>query len=136
MQRCLETTTGPYTGTIFILGAYTKIGRRGDNDIQIVEDPKVSRYHAAVFENDDGHLVLQDNESRNGTFIGEESVKIGKCYRLRGGDRIVIGASCFRYLEMSREELTTQHEDKEIRFIGGLADELTETDARRAPRKR
>ena len=52
-----------------------KIGKAEDNDF-IVRDPSVSRHHARLTRDDEGHLVLEDLNSTNGTFVnGSQIVK-------------------------------------------------------------
>ncbi|MFN9938346.1 MAG: FHA domain-containing protein, partial [bacterium] len=42
------------------------IGRGRDNDIQIKNDSKVSRFHCKLFKRG-GHYYVEDNKSSNGT---------------------------------------------------------------------
>ncbi|MDH5777776.1 MAG: AAA family ATPase, partial [Gammaproteobacteria bacterium] len=52
---------------------YFSIGRKPDNDFMI-DDKKVSRYHAQIVTNQ-GVSHLRDLDSTNGTYIGEELVE-------------------------------------------------------------
>ena len=62
------------------------LGRHHSCDV-VLSDPSVSRRHARlVFR--DGHWVLQDLESTNGTMIN--GVRVGRC-ALRPGDRLALG---------------------------------------------
>lgn len=49
------------------------IGRAGDNDI-IINNPKVSRHHLQIELRDDGHYVLTDHNSLNGTKVNGKKV--------------------------------------------------------------
>lgn len=68
------------------------IGRGGSCSVQIV-DAEVSRVHVR-YEITGDQVVLHDLDSANGTFVNE--VPIESC-RLREGDQIQLGATCFRY---------------------------------------
>ncbi|MBN1104701.1 MAG: Flp pilus assembly complex ATPase component TadA [Deltaproteobacteria bacterium] len=65
----------------------TKIGRLSDNDI-ILNDDRVSRYHAEIIRMPDGDYLIQDLNSSNGTKVGGRKVSNK---RLKEGDRIDIG---------------------------------------------
>lgn len=67
----------------------TRIGREQDNDIVIGSDEKVSRHHAEIRREPDGHVVY-DLNSRNGTFVNGRRVNR---QRLASGDVIRIGRS-------------------------------------------
>jgi len=60
-----EPTAAPHTITI---------GRRDTCDIPLAYDTQVSRLHAHIIY-DGIHFWLEDLDSRNGTFIGEDAVK-------------------------------------------------------------
>ena len=62
------------------------IGRQPDNVLRI-DNPAVSGYHAKVFS-ENGHYVLEDAESFNGTYIN--SHRITKVV-LKNGDKALIG---------------------------------------------
>jgi hypothetical protein len=63
-----------------------KIGREDDNTIQLNDD-RVSRYHAKIQESD-GHLILTDLQSTNGTRVNGFPVNIRV---LQPGDLLWIG---------------------------------------------
>ncbi len=77
----------PFTGEVLT------IGRGRDNDIQIKNDSKVSRFHCKLFRR--GHnFYVEDNKSSNGTLINGELVTER---RLFGGEEIIIGETYFRF---------------------------------------
>lgn len=67
------------------------IGRNSDNDIALLGESMVSRYHA-VITLEDGRCVLYDRDSANGTWVNEQRV-----FRhvLEANDRIQIWRSQF-----------------------------------------
>jgi predicted Zn finger-like uncharacterized protein len=70
----LAVISGPAAGTIFpIEKARVVIGRQ-DADI-VLEDPEISRHHSAI-EVSGERVTLIDLESTNGTFIGEEQIRV------------------------------------------------------------
>lgn len=62
------------------------LGREDENDVRL-NDERVSRYHAKIQE-DDGHVILTDLESTNGTRVNGHPVQM---HVLRIGDLILIG---------------------------------------------
>jgi hypothetical protein len=77
----------PFTGEVLT------VGRGRDNDIQIKNDSKVSRFHCKLFRR--GHnFYVEDNKSSNGTLINGELVTER---RLFGGEEIIIGETYFRF---------------------------------------
>ncbi len=77
----------PFTGELIT------IGRGRDNDVQIKNDSKVSRYHCRVFRNGDDFFI-EDNKSSNGTLVNGELIDER---RLFGGEEIIIGETFFRF---------------------------------------
>ncbi len=77
----------PFTGDTLT------IGRGRDNDIQIKNDSKVSRYHCKLFRRG-ANFYIEDNKSSNGTLVGGELVTE---HRLLGGEEIIIGETFFRF---------------------------------------
>ena len=71
-----------------------KIGRQLDNDI-IVEDKRVSRYHAQIKYQSDGQFTIYDLGSTNGiTVNGTPHLRQ---HTLRSGDRFTIGSYDFYF---------------------------------------
>jgi len=50
-----------------------KIGKANDNDF-VLKGPSVSRYHAILFRNQKGTLILEDLHSTNGTFVDDSQI--------------------------------------------------------------
>ncbi|WP_067683736.1 BTAD domain-containing putative transcriptional regulator [Nocardia miyunensis] len=70
-----------------------KIGRMTDNDL-VLDDPKVSRYHAHILPSRAG-LLIKDLHSANGIYINEEPIDNGSV--LADGDAVRIGATILRF---------------------------------------
>lgn len=73
--------------------AFVSIGRLAGNDV-VIPDVTVSKFHAIVREVD-GHQVLLDGDSHNGTFVNGVRVasrKVGPPVLLRNGDPVRFGS--------------------------------------------
>jgi hypothetical protein len=77
----------PFTGEVIT------IGRGRDNDIQIKNDSKVSRYHCKVYRRG-SNFYIEDNKSSNGTLVNGELITER---RLFGGEEVIIGETFFRF---------------------------------------
>jgi sigma-B regulation protein RsbU (phosphoserine phosphatase) len=75
------------------------LGRQGDNDLVLL-DNRISRHHARVIRDLEG-FVLQDAESRHGTYVNGERVE--RCV-LKNGDRIGLGVTDAYRLTFRSEE--------------------------------
>ena len=69
------------------------IGRGRENDIQIKNDSKVSRYHCKLFRRGN-NFYIEDAKSSNGTLVNGELITDR---RLFGGEEIIIGETFFRF---------------------------------------
>ncbi len=76
--------------TIPLSGKETSIGRGKENGL-VLEDHAVSRHHAKIVEEPDGH-VLVDNNSANGSWVNGQRVSE---MRLKPGDQIRLGKTLF-----------------------------------------
>ncbi len=74
-------------------GDQLTIGRGRENDIQIKNDSKVSRYHCKLFRRGNNFYV-EDIKSSNGTLVNGELITDR---RLFGGEEIVVGETYFRF---------------------------------------
>ena len=82
------------------------IGRHPNNDL-IINDPRVSRWHAQIrFE--DGDFILYDMDAKFGTFVNNERVNK---YVLKTGDTISLANTPVLFIDRS---------DKIIRQIDGV----------------
>jgi pSer/pThr/pTyr-binding forkhead associated (FHA) protein len=75
-------------GTSFAITGAVTIGREPDNTIQITDDSYISGHHARVAPSD-GHVIVADLGSRNGTFLN--GARIAQHRTVHTGDRIQIG---------------------------------------------
>jgi DNA-binding winged helix-turn-helix (wHTH) protein len=83
------------------------LGRDLDDGIRL-DSPTVSRRHARIVISD-ADAVVEDLQSKNGTFIGEQPVS--GAVRLRDGDEIRVGSVIVRFRMASRKGPTaTWHE--------------------------
>ena len=69
-----------------IAGEEMVLGRGGGADVRLV-DEGISRFHCRI-RPEDGHVVVEDLQSRNGTFLNGKRVCASK---LEDGDKIQIG---------------------------------------------
>ena len=76
--------------TIPITGKEVLIGRGKENTL-VLEDHAVSRHHARIVEEPEGHLLV-DNNSANGSWVNGQRVTE---VRLKPGDQIRLGKSLF-----------------------------------------
>jgi diguanylate cyclase (GGDEF)-like protein len=95
---------GVLAGQLHVVGKSTfRIGRHPKNDLR-ADDTGISRFHACIEWEADGH-VIEDLDSRNGTFVGGSAVTKR---RLVDGDWIQLGPRVgFRYsiTDATQEEL-------------------------------
>lgn len=83
--------------TRFVVGSGTmSIGRSGESDIVLRNDDYVSGNHARLTRHG-GLLYVEDAGSTNGTFVNER--KTVGATPLRGGDRVRVGTTTFRFAE-------------------------------------
>ncbi len=75
------------------------LGRDLDDGVRI-DSPTVSRRHARIVISD-GEAVLEDLQSKNGTFVGEQPVS--GTIRLKDGDEIRTGSVIVRFRMTSRK---------------------------------
>lgn len=76
--------------TIPLAGKEVLIGRGKENTL-VLEDHAVSRHHARIVEEAEGHLLV-DNNSANGSWVNGQRVTE---VRLKPGDQIRLGKSLF-----------------------------------------
>jgi len=89
----LVCTEGPLSGRVFpIPQGGLKIGRAPDNDVVVLHDDGVSRYHATLLF-DNGKLWVRDAGSRNGVLVNGKRLVEHK--ELSVGDVVEISDSAF-----------------------------------------
>lgn len=76
-----------------ISGELLTLGRGRDNDVQVKNDSKVSRYHCKIYRRGPNFYV-EDNKSANGTLVNGELITER---RLFGGEEVIIGETFFRF---------------------------------------
>ncbi|MCA9078737.1 MAG: FHA domain-containing protein [Planctomycetaceae bacterium] len=98
-QVSFQILDGLERGVVFAeLQTPVSIGREDDNDIRL-NDERVSRFHAKV-QDDDGHIILTDLQSTNGTRVNGHPVQV---HVLHVGDQLQIGRCILVF--GSREQL-------------------------------
>ena len=79
-----------------LTGEVFTVGRGRDNDLQIKNDSKVSRFHCKIYQRG-ANYYLEDNKSSNGSMVNGELISER---RLFGGEELVIGETFFRFRVM------------------------------------
>ncbi len=102
----LTVVDGSDEGTVFECDdRRTTIGSSPENDV-VINDPSVSRFHAAIEVSEDGYL-LEDRESKNGTYV--DGYRLRELY-LQDGATFRIGKTHLRF--------DTTGEEAEVHFSG------------------
>lgn len=78
-----------------IVGERMSLGRGRENDIQILNDIKVSRFHCRILREAEAYFI-EDNSSSNGTVVDGEIISRRQ---LIGGELLGIGNTTFRFLK-------------------------------------
>lgn len=86
-----------------VLEHLTRIGRHPEQDIQLL-DRVVSKAHAVIEQNMEGHFILRDEGSRNGTLLNGQPVR--RAHPLTNGDIISIGSTELYFHEESSDRRT------------------------------
>lgn len=87
-ESALLIMSAPTPGWQIPLAEVTRIGRDADNHI-VLADRQVSRHHAVVRHTEQGY-VLEDLQSKNGTFV--RGRRVSQPVRLEDGDELIIAA--------------------------------------------
>ena len=110
---------GAHVGHTFrVDGSSMVIGRDEGVDIALL-DGRISRRHARISIDDDG-CMLEDLDSRNGTFLNGERLTAPR--RLREGDKIYLGSTCV--LKLTYQDEIDESFQKEM-LESALRDPLT-----------
>jgi adenylate cyclase len=83
------------------------IGRELKNDV-ILDDPRVSRYHAVVRRSPES-TTLRDLDSGNGTFVNSQRISANVDFKLAEGDQIKLGSCVLTF--QNADPLRTQFTD-------------------------
>ncbi|MDB5310923.1 MAG: pleD 3 [Gemmataceae bacterium] len=109
--------TGPRIGTRYRLGYDTIIiGRNEDCQVRNT-DASVSRTHAKIVRDDDGHYRVVDLGSSNGTFVNNVS---GQDAVLQDGDYLRVGNCIYRFLGGGNIEAEYHEEIYRLTVMDGL----------------
>lgn len=92
----------------FPLGPHTTIGRHPDQDLQLL-DRMISKEHAVISLSTDGHYVLTDIGSKNGTFVNDEPVSGSRV--LHDGDKISLGNHLLTFCDPPQPVPQPEEED-------------------------
>ena len=80
-------------GRVLIVEDEVVIGRQSTLDGALAPDGSISRRHARITRAGDGSFVVDDEHSRNGTFVNGE--RLEETHVLRTGDLLKVGATVF-----------------------------------------
>jgi two-component system cell cycle response regulator len=115
-QACLVVFYGANIGRRYFLDKPEQIiGRSESANIQVDQD-SISRQHCKIL-NQDGHFILLDMGSTNGTFVNDDPCEERE---LRDGDVIRLGQTIFKYLSGSNIESKFHEEIYRLTTIDGL----------------
>lgn len=107
---------GEEIGATYAIGTHLIVGRSSECDLQVTDD-SLSRQHARIYPRNTGLFVIEDLQSRNGTWVNGERVGT---HELRDGDRIQIGRRMWKFVW--RDEIEAQLRDAQrMEAIGSLA---------------
>src|SRR5215813_2576414 len=104
-RATLTVLSGFNAGQVFALDQPEHILGRGTEADIWAEDPAISRKHAKVTRTSEGHFMVEDLGSTNGTFVGAR--RCDKC-ELTSGDRVQLGPNLlfrFAIVDDREEEL-------------------------------
>jgi serine phosphatase RsbU (regulator of sigma subunit) len=129
MTAHLIVESGPAAGTKRDLTKQeTLIGRHPECDL-VVDDGNVSRFHAKIIAEGDGHVVV-DLKSRNGTFLNGEPIGAPlypdpKPHVLHDGDEIRLGGTALRYFRKKQAPFMASSEEGSTGSSFAFADDAT-----------
>ena len=111
MNPRLTAISGRLKGSVFAIDDLPVVIGRETTATLCIADASVSRRHSQI-EKEDGHFVIADLDSLNGTFVNDVPVKHRK---LQHGDRVRIGDSQFIFLTHDAD----MNSSSEVRFDHG-----------------
>ena len=84
----------------FIEGKRLSVGRTRENALSI-EDTTVSKVHAVLVLNSEGHLQVADTGSTNGTYINNRRISYGKALTVSEADRVRFGTIDVKFTKLA-----------------------------------
>lgn len=104
--------SGANSGASFLIrGFRTTIGRSESNHI-VIQDESVSRVHAIIEKNEDGTLIIVDNQSRNGIAVNGVKKEMSL---VQAGDQITLGSVQLKLEAPKLSSLSVNNQfDKEL----------------------
>ncbi|UJA21180.1 FHA domain-containing protein [Thermoleophilia bacterium SCSIO 60948] len=96
----LETDSGPRV-VVLQPGSRLRLGRGPNVDLDLGADTEISRVHADIRHDGGRWGVLDDEQSRNGTFVNERRVRGWQ--ELEDGDSLRLGRTEIRFRDPARE---------------------------------
>lgn len=116
----LVVTSGALTGRRITVDDELVVGRDGDEDLSLDDDPRVSRRHARIRVLGNGAAIVEDLGSGNGTFVNGTRIESERL--LEDGDVLVVGTTVFELSvpppAPAREERTVSDEIPSVRRVG------------------
>jgi pSer/pThr/pTyr-binding forkhead associated (FHA) protein len=104
----------------FIEKQRRSVGRTKQNDLWI-DDPSVSKLHAAFVLNSERQLMLADTGSTNGTFINGQRIAYGKAHLIIEGDKLKFGTIEVNLTHIKEgiilEDSSTDEDDTQISLL-------------------
>lgn len=114
---CLTVTRGAALGTTYKIETTLVLGRGNDSDVDLSEDG-ISRRHCRLWRADDATFLIQDLQSRNGTWVNGQRIDKAK---LKDGDQIQVGRStCLRF-NLQDDAHRYLREARLMQTVGSLA---------------
>lgn len=97
----LEVVKGPDQGQKLIVFEKDCVIGRDSKYAQILikNDPMVGRRHARLFEDDQGHYVLEDLKSQNGVMVN--GVRISEPVTLQSEDKVIVGLTELLFVDQT-----------------------------------
>ena len=92
----VEVVGGPMDGRgVTVTGGTLTIGREEGNDFVLALDSMVSAQHSRIVKEDE-HFWLEDLESRNGTYFGDERIQAKAL--IGPGTLFTVGKTCLEFM--------------------------------------
>ena len=103
------------------------IGRVPESDISFPEDRLISRMHATVHY-EDGHYVLRDEGSANGTLVNNQPLAKMTDWTLRNGDEVLIGDHALTFKAFTPISSGIEESETVIMPFGSPIDDAPQVD--------